>query len=472
MYKINSKLNSATPKGFTYKIVVAFFLLITIPGFAQFGDKMKNGLKLYLDTKDSARFMQVQMCMQNQARYTENNPYSTVNGFYQGYTADLVIRRIRFVALGQLTDRVNFFVQFGQNSNSYLSARKAGSFFHDVTADYALVKKKLSLGFGLNGWNGPSRFSNTSVSSIMPLDPPGFMEVTNDTYDQFVRRMGLYAKGKIGKLDYRVSGAKPFASQTGSGIDKLDTVSSTFSAKPPELVYQGYFMYQFLDQESNLGPGCTGTYLGKKRIFNIGAGFYTQKNAMMYIKPRSQGNTKLDTSYQNINLLSVDVFYDSYLNKEKGTAISIYASFSSYDYGTRFQRNQGPANPANGVGTLALAKTYSVISNYDKANYGNALPYLGTGSTLYTQIGYKFKDGLLKSQGTLQPYATIQYSMYDRLSDPMTVWTVGLNWLVKGHNSKFTLDYQNRPYFTENASGELRQKARFGMYVLQYQIAF
>jgi hypothetical protein len=464
--------SSKTNNFFTLRTLVLAFMLLSLSSFGQFGDKMKNGLKLYLDTKDSSRFMQVQMCMQNQARYTENNPYSTVNGFSQGYTADLVIRRIRFVALGQLTDRVNFFVQFGQNSNSYLSARKAGSFFHDVTADYALVKKKLSLGFGLNGWNGPSRFSNTSVSSIMPLDPPGFMEVTNDTYDQFVRRMGVYAKGKLGKLDYRISAAKPFAAQTGSGIDKADTITSTFSVRPPELVYQGYFMYQFLDQESNLGPGCTGTYLGKKRVFNIGLGFYNQKNAMMYIQPKASGNTKSDTSYQNINLLSMDVYYDSYLNKEKGTAISVYASFSSYDYGTKFIRIQGPANPANGMSPTAIAKTYSVISNFDKSNYGDAIPYLGTGSTFYTQIGYKFKDGLLKGQGTLQPYATIQYSMYDRLSDPMSVWTVGVNWLVKGHNSKFTLDYQNRPYFTENAAGELRQKSRYGMYVLQYQIAF
>jgi hypothetical protein len=467
MTKLNLKPNKLNLIG-----CIALLLLLNSSVFGQFGDKMKNGLKLYLDTKDSSRFMQVQMCMQNQARYTENNPYSTVNGFYQGYTADLVIRRIRFVALGQLTDRVNFFVQFGQNSNSYLSARKAGSFFHDVTADYAIIKKRLSLGFGLNGWNGPSRFSNTSVSSIMPLDPPGFQEVTNDTYDQFVRRMGVYAKGKVGKLDYRLSAAKPFAAQTGSAIDKVDTISSTFSVKPTELVYQGYFMYQFLDQESNLGPGCAGTYLGKKRVFNIGAGFYNQKNAMMYITPPSSGNTKKDTSYQNISLLSADVYYDSYLNKEKGTAISIYASYSIYNYGTKFMRIQGPANPANGVGTSVIAQTYSVITNFDRNNYGNAVPYLGTGNTIYTQIGYKFKDGLLKTQGTLQPYATIQYSVFDRLSDPMTVWTLGVNWLIKGHNSKFTMDYQNRPYFTENAAGELKQKARYGMYVLQYQIAF
>jgi hypothetical protein len=235
------------------------------------------------------------------------------------------------------------------------------------------------------------------------------------------------------------------------------------------MVYQGYVMYQFLDQESNFGPGLTGSYLGKKRIFNIGAGFYNQVQGMMYQDPHY---VKADTVYQDITLFAVDAFYDSYLNKEKGNAISVYAAYSSYNYGKDFLRTQGPANPANGISTAAIAKTYSVISSFDKQNYGNAVPYLGTGNILYTQIGYKFKDGLLKSQGTLQPYGTIQYSIYDRLADPMLVWTAGINWLIKGNNSKFTLDYQNRPYYTENSSGALKQKNRYGMYVLQYQIAF
>jgi hypothetical protein len=454
--------------------IVRFFTLILLLNninftFSQISDRLKEGIKIYTDSKDSSHWIKVNMCSQIQARYTENNPGSLVNGFSQGYTADLAIRRIRFVMSGQLSDRVAFFMQFGQNSMTYLSARKAGTFLHDITTDYAVIKKYLCVGFGLNGWNGPSRFSNTSVASIMPLDPPGYQEVTNDTYDQFVRRLGVYAKGKIGKLDYRLSAAKPFAAQTGSAIDPVNNVSSTFSVKPPNFVYQGYLMYQFLDQESNFGPGTTGSYLGKKRIFNVGAGFYTQEKAMMYLNPQS---VVADTMYQDIALFSADVFWDSPINKEKGTAISVYFSYSNYNYGTKFMRIQGPANPTNGVNTAMAAKTYTPISNYDKLNYGNALPYLGTGNILYTQIGYKFKDGLLGPQGTLQPYVNAQYAVYDRLADPMLVWCAGINWLVKGNNSKFTLDYQNRPYFTENSAGDLKQQNRYGMYVLQYQVSF
>ncbi|HXU27809.1 MAG TPA: porin, partial [Bacteroidia bacterium] len=272
-------------------------LLASSTSYAQFGDKMKKGLNFYLDSKDSSHFVKLEATTQLWARYTDTNPLTqvgaggagVVGNYGQKSISDVSVRRARLVFSGQLTDRIAFFTQFGENSMNYTSARKANAFFHDITIDYAVIKRYFSLGMGLNGWNGPTRFSNISVASIMVLDPPGFQEVTNDTYDQFVRRYGIYAKGKIGKLDYRLSAAKPFVSQTGSAINALNpnggntatTSYSTFSTLPPQLVYQGYLMYQFLDEESNFAPSTKGTYLGKKTIFNIGAGFYYQHNAMM-----------------------------------------------------------------------------------------------------------------------------------------------------------------------------------------------
>src|SRR5260221_3955746 len=266
-----------------FVILSLSLLFLNQQAIAQFPEKLKNGLRYYLDKNDSSGFITLNMVGQFWFRNNQNNPYTTVAGTDESNTTDMSIRRIRFVLSGALTDRVNFFVQFGQNNLNYLSARKAGSFFHDITADYAVIKKKFSIGAGLNGWNGPSRFSNISVPSIMVLDPPGYQEATNDTYDQFVRRLGVYTKGKLGKLDYRVSVGKPFVIQTasGSGTEPINS-NSSFSTLPPNLVYQDYFMYQFLDQESNFGPGNAGSYLGKKRIFNIEAGFYYQKKGMFH----------------------------------------------------------------------------------------------------------------------------------------------------------------------------------------------
>jgi len=441
-------------------ICSSILLLFSLGAYSQLTDRLKDGIKVYTDSKDSAHYVKLNVCNQIWARYTENDPQTTVQGTKQDYTTDFSIRRIRFVMTGQLTDRIGIYVQFGQNNLNYLVARKAQSFFHDVTADYAFIKKYLSIGFGLNGWNGPSRFANTSVASILVLDPPNYQEVTNDTYDQFVRRLGIYAKGKIGKLDYRLSAAKPFVIQTASGIEAINT-NSSFSTLPPQMVYQGYLMYQFLNQESNTGPGNAGTYLGKKKIFNIGAGFYYQDKAMF----RYGDAIKKDTVYEPIMLFAVDVFYDVPVNKEKGSAFSVYASYSNYNYGRNFIKVTGPDNPANG--TVATA-----TNSINKASFGNAFPYLGTGDVYYLQTAYKFKDGLLGEHGTLQPYVNVQYANYQRLNQPMLVFDAGINWLIKGHNSKFTFDYQNRPYFFDDGLGNVKEKSRKGQFVLQYQIAF
>ena len=110
-------------------ILISGLLLITTQAFGQFPEKLKNGLRYYLDKNDSSRFITFNMTAQLWIRNNENNPYTTINGAYESNTTDMSIRRIRFVLSGALTDRVNFFVQFGQNNLNYLSARKAGSFF-------------------------------------------------------------------------------------------------------------------------------------------------------------------------------------------------------------------------------------------------------------------------------------------------------------------------------------------------------
>ena len=123
----------------------------------------------------------------------------------------------------------------------------------------------------------------------------------------------------------------------------------------------------------------------------------------------------------------------------------------------------------SGIPNILLSILYI---SFDKYNYGNALPFLGTGNVEYVQTAYKFKDRLLKDLGTLQPYFDIQYANYERLADPMYVYDIGVNWLIDGNNSKVTLNYQNRPYFAQDALGALVQHSRLGEWVLQYQVSF
>jgi hypothetical protein len=199
----------------------------------------------------------------------------------------------------------------------------------------------------------------------------------------------------------------------------------------------------------------TGTYLGKKKVFNIEAGFITQKDATW-----TSEDGGVTTNYHNMNLWSVALYYDAPLNVEKGTALSAYAGYFNLDYGTNYLRYNGIMNPANGITNGPYA-----------GSQGNAFPMFGTGKVIYTQVGYLLKKDLLGSVGTLMPYASLMSADYDRLSDGMNVFDVGVNWLIKGHTSKISLDYQNRPVF-EAQGQDLVKVSTKSQVVLQYQVAF
>ncbi|MES2732990.1 MAG: hypothetical protein V4714_14665 [Bacteroidota bacterium] len=414
----------------------------------------KRELKVNLN-EDGTNYFRFTFLNQTWLQFNESNPGSTVAGEAKDNTFDIGLRRTRIQAYGQLTDRVFFYAQFGQNNFNHLSARKSGNlFFHDLTGEYALVKNKLSLGAGLTGWSGLGRYASPSAGSILTLDAPLVQQATNDVNDLFLRKLSLYAKGKLGKFDYRIALSDPFVMQTAATIPTLGP-HSNFSTKAPKKQAQGYFMYQFIDQESNLVAYTTGSYLGTKRVFNLGAGFVTQPQAMWH----TEGTDTISTT---MNLFAVDAFYDVPINKEKGTALTVYAAYLNYDFGKNYTRLSGPLNPANGT---------NAAGSFNGS--GNNAPVYGTGSTYLLQAGYLLpKDLLGPDKATLQPYAQIQYSNYERLADPMVLYNVGINWLVKGHNSKISLDYQNRPIFNTNAVGELKETNRRGQVVLQYQIFF
>jgi hypothetical protein len=202
-----------------------------------------------------------------------------------------------------------------------------------------------------------------------------------------------------------------------------------------------------------------GTYLGKKKVLNIGGGFSSQEHAMEY-RDSAQG-PKIQQASRQIGL---DVFYDAPINSEKGTALTAYAAFIDYDFGPNYLRNGGAINPANGVNAQG---TFN--------GPGNNFPLIGTGNVYYTQFGYLMKKDLLGKLGTLQPYAQLIVSDYERVENPFAVYDIGVNWLQMSHRSKLSLDYQSRPILAEGEHEKLVVNAgnsRKGMLVLQYQFAF
>ncbi len=456
------------------KKVLTLFMFTSVLASAQVkptDDNIKNDIRYNLNTSGS-HYVKVTFTNQTWLRLNDNNPGSTVFGDAASQTFDIGLRRTRIQLFGQITDRVFFYTQFGMNNfnkangfpaynvSGTPSNRKIGAFFHDALGEYEVQRNGnnfIRFGGGLTIVNGLSRFSQPSIGTIMTMDVPIFAQATVDQTDQFSRKLAVYSRGQIGKFNYRVAVADPFPIETNGSVPPVLGANAVFAQKKHRKQFDGLLIYNLFDTEDNTAPGyMMGTYLGKRKVLNIEAGFIAQKNATW----RGVG---VDTVYSNMNLWSVAAFTDMPVNKEKGTAISGYLGYFHTDYGRGYLRYNGSMNPATGT-TLPIAGASGV--------HGNAYPMFGSGSVVYAQAGYKFKDGLLGSQGTLMPFASIQHSSYDRLNDPMSLFNLGVNWLIKGHTGKLTLNYENRPvYKASTVAYEIVKDVRRGAWILQYQIS-
>lgn len=433
-------------------LAICLGTLFVMDADAQSGFQKGSQIKINL-SDDGKEYLRFTFLNQTWLRYTDANPGTTVNGYAQNQIFDIGLRRTRMQFFGQISPRVFFYTQFGMNNFTSNSKQYQGAFFHDAVSEFRVHDKMLSIGAGLTGWSGLSRYASPSVGSILSLDAPLYQQATNGINDQFLRKLSVYAKGKIGKLDYRLALSKPMAVQNAVASVNVINAISDFSLMPGKLQTQSYVMYQFLDQEDNTNPYTVGTYLGKKRIFNIGAGVIYQQDAMWHLDVAN------DTASSQMLLLGLDVFYEAPLNEEKLNAISVYAAYNKFDFGTNYVRNVGVMNPANGTNSSG---TFN--------GSGNGYPMIGTGHTLYLQVGYLFRKELI-GDGTIQLFAGSQYSSFDRLNDNVLIYEGGLNWLIEGtHNSKLSLNYQSRPIFETQSNAAIINTQRKGMVQLQYQI--
>jgi hypothetical protein len=297
------------------------------------------------------------------------------------------------------------------------------------------------------------------------LDAPLFLQATNDANDQFLRKLSVYAKGKLGKLDYRIIASKPMEFAYSALYKKSSNIGTDaqFAPNPPKVQTSAYFSYQFLDQESNMTPYQTGTYLGKKRVFNVGGGAQFQQNATW---SREVHDTKTDTVFHNMMLASLDVYYDAPINKEKGNAISVYAVGTYYDFGKNYIRNLGVMNTTDSL--VTTAGTFN--------GTGVNFPMIGTGNSAYVQVGYlSGKLSETKSLGRLMPYAAVQYSQYNKLNTPMLFIDGGISWYLDDSRSKLTFGVQNRPVYESKTQPDnsirIEETKRLNSFILQYQVS-
>jgi hypothetical protein len=130
-----------------YIIFCVLFISTTASVLSQ---SLKDG-KLYLN-ESGDQYLKLSFVSQFWVRTGDYNPGTTVFGKPTQSGTDFGIRRFRVQLFGQLSEKVFFYSQFGENNFNFIGERKPSFFVHDIYSEYAFHKTKLSIGIGL--WVG------------------------------------------------------------------------------------------------------------------------------------------------------------------------------------------------------------------------------------------------------------------------------------------------------------------------------
>lgn len=371
------------------KLVLLVFFLASFQFLtAQGSPDYKGGLKIKFDDTGK-KYLRLISWAQVQASYNNDAaPTASKTSFN--------LRRARVLMFSQITDKFLLLTHFGLNSLNAGSISPTGNgvgsklFLHAAWAQYNLGKNH-AVGGGLHYFNGISRLNNQSTLNMLTLDNNRQSWSTLGLSDQFARHIGLFMKGKFGKLQYRVAINDAIANSLDArpavGGEAVYGGVNLLGTKDAGKTFAGYFEYHLLDEESNFLPYKVGTYLGVKKVFNIGAGFFLHPS----------GSVKMESGNlvgEDVSIFAIDAFYDAPLGDD-GSALTAYATYQSNNYG----------------------------QNYLYSAYG-------TGSMVYSHVGYVFAGDKTKTR--FQPYLSYGSNSYDASTNNRNILGVGINAFMSG----------------------------------------
>jgi hypothetical protein len=435
------------------------------PGFVSSDGRAKK-LQWSLND-DGTLYFRIATWIQVWTRSMQLNPGSEVLGDTNDWYEDIMIRRARFLMFGQIFPRTFLLFHFGINNQTFRNARKPQLFVHDAWVEFQVSKNKaFYLGSGLIYWNGISRQTNASTITLMSLDAPIMNWPLIELEDQFARQFGIYAKGKFGLFDYRFAVTRPFTAPDVDTPARATTGDPPTNLNPPitpsttgnyrytnTWAYTGYFMFQFLDEESNVLPYTVGTYIGAKKVFNWGFGGYAHPHAAQYVTDEATGATKAVP----VLIGSTDLFLDHPFGGDDGGAVTWYGVYQYQSFGPNNLRLVGIENPATtSTSTTTLGS-------------GNQYPMIGTGHSLYSEFGVLL-PGHLAADLKFQPYVNWQGSGFQALEEWMHHVGVGLNLFIHRHNAKVTIEYRNRPIFYNAANGGTVESRKGNSFIMQWHM--
>ncbi|WP_435138047.1 porin [Formosa sp. A9] len=386
-------------------------------------------------------------------RYTELNPGSLDgNQNLQTSDFDLSLRRLRLGSRWSVGERFKFYTVLGENNYNKASTKSPLLKVLDLYGTYKF-SDKINIALGKSTWDGLSRYTAPATTRMLALDLPLIAQPTLNKTDDVTRNLSAFVYGDFGRLNYRIGIIDPYSySYTGaSNVSPAEGISD-FSYDKLKLQYTGYFKYDFLDKEYTSGPNFNGTFLGSKQVLALGAGFKYQPDAMSFLQEE-------ELQYHDMRLWAVDVFTELPLHWSFARAFTGYVGCFNYDFGPDYLRNIGVNNPASGGDNTYLSLN----------GKGNAFPVMGTGTSVYWQLGLLLGQEHTKTiWKNIQIYNTGQWSNFDALNNNMFAYSFGVNWYINNQKMKLSIGGQNRPVFStiNDSSVEIDRK---WMGVLQFQ---
>ncbi len=412
-----------------YVFLTAFIILINIIN-AKTQTRQENPLKKSWTNyfgADSTLSIRTIGLIQLQCRYLQLNPNSiSPSGETKNATTDIAMTR---VCIGHFFNykKLNMLYLLGNNAFSIANAKQGNFYTYEAYISYNFIPQYFTAGIGQTLYNGISRASSLSISQFMTVDYNHLALPTAGKSDNIGRQFQFFAIGKIKKLEYRAALVRPMLQVGNNGA-----YTPTLNATTPKLTsydfpsdrfgHEAYIAWQFLDLEDIKYSSKSFSYLGAKKIFNIGAGYEFQPRASAYL------NENMDTIFSNTLTIAADMYADIPL--KSGAVFSSYAAFYKYEYGKNYIKIAGSMNYFAGGNTPQGA--------------GNNEFIIGTGQAAYCHLAYLFAKNITKEAHRLQIYAYVYYKDFQALNQKSFQPGAGINYYLLGQNAKIAIQYYRR----------------------------
>lgn len=363
---------------------VSFFLLLGLAGSSWAGVE----LKIDDDTKATIGFKtQIWVQRAEDAAPSQSDP-----------STDISIRAFRLYTNGQVTPRVKFSSNIDWSKGDWDgSVGRAGTAtVRDASITFDLAPEAQVLA-GL--YRTP--FSRTGLQDSYQFLLPHSPEVAKASYlgdTGDFRNAGLTLWGVLG-------GTVTYA--VGAFDGNLNPIGATTSED--DLFYSGRVAFSPLDAEK--GYTNAGTYLGKKQVLTVGAGYLL-------------GKYSIETDAPTYSAWTVDAFTEFSI---AGGALTAEGAWFNYDRG---------------------------VDNGKTDGHYVTVAYLFPGRRLQPVVRYESSD----RQGSITG------------GEDFTKWTAGVNWFIKGNDAKISLEYAGKNY--EHEGSKPRVDKDFGDATLALQLQF